>query len=613
MTLIKEFAHHPVGGRLSRFRKNWEKVTQDSWVLQTVQGLRLEFFTVPRYQVIEQPKLDVERSQALSKEVNNLCQKRAIIPTTNDGTGFVSPVFIPKTGEKWRSVINLKALNVYVVAPHFKMESVRSVKGLIQKDDWLTKLDLKDAYLTVPVLPCHQKYLRFCWQGQMWQFAVLPFGLNSAPFIFTKLMKPVVATLRKLGIWVVLYLDDMLIMANSQNKARDHYQWAIYLLKSLGFILNIEKSMWSPRQQVEFLGFRLDSKTMTILLPAQKLTTLLRTRRHLAEKTQASLREISQVLGTMVATHPAILPASLHYRHLERTKTHYLSRGVAFDDLVPLNEDIQSDLKWWIQEANSYKGRPLQITHWDLTIESNASKQGRGASCQGTNTGGPWTATEQLEHINYLEMKAAFLALQSFCTGRPSVSVLLMDNVTAIAFLNKMGGNHSHSLLDLAKEVWMWCIKRKITIHAEHLPGSENIRADWESRHLTDSSDWKLHREIFLSLDKRLGPFSIDLFASRMNTQLPLYCSWRPDPTALAVDALSILWGSHHPYMFPCLHWSLAAWPSFTRRGYRHWLLHQRGPIKFDFHNCWTVWWTPQSSCHQSEILWQAPQVRITH
>ena len=59
--------------------------------------------------------------------------------------------------EKWCPVMNLKALNVHVVAPHFKMESIRSVKEMIQKDDWLTtKLDLKDAYLTVPVLPCHQ-------------------------------------------------------------------------------------------------------------------------------------------------------------------------------------------------------------------------------------------------------------------------------------------------------------------------------------------------------------------------------------------------------------------------------------------------------------------------
>ena len=145
--------------------------------------------------------------------------------------------------------------------------------------------------------------------------------------------------------------------------------------------------MWSPRQQIEFLGFKLDAQTMTISLPAQKLMAMLRTTRRLAEKTQAPLRKTSQILGIMVATHPAILPVPLHYRHLEKIKAHYLSHGFAFDDLVPLNEDIQSDLKWWIQEASFYKGLPLQITHWDLTIVSDTSKQSWGANCQGTNTG----------------------------------------------------------------------------------------------------------------------------------------------------------------------------------------------------------------------------------
>ena len=98
-------------------------------------------------------------------------------------------------------------------------KSIKTVKYLIQKDDWLTKLDLKDAYLSVPVNPCYQKYLKFRWLDQLWQFTVLPFGLNSAPYIFTKLMKPVIATLRKLGIRMVLYLDDMILMANSQEKA----------------------------------------------------------------------------------------------------------------------------------------------------------------------------------------------------------------------------------------------------------------------------------------------------------------------------------------------------------------------------------------------------------
>jgi hypothetical protein len=72
------------------------------------------------------------------------------------------------------------------------MESVRTVKAIIQKGDWLLKLDLKDAYLSVPIHMDHQKYLRFYWESRAWQFRALPFGLSSAPQTFTKLLKPVV-------------------------------------------------------------------------------------------------------------------------------------------------------------------------------------------------------------------------------------------------------------------------------------------------------------------------------------------------------------------------------------------------------------------------------------
>ena len=117
--------------------------------------------------------------------------------------------------------------------------------------------------------------------------------------------------------------------------------------------------------------------------------------------------------------------------------------------------------------------------------------------------------------------------------------------------VSRTGGTYSMRLSDLAVEIWNWCICRNITIHAEHLPGLENVRADWESRHLTDSSDWMLHRDVFRQLESKEGHFSIGLFALRTNTQLPLYCSWRPDPNALAVDAFLITWRDQKPYLFP--------------------------------------------------------------
>lgn len=91
--------------------------------------------------------------------------------------------------------------------------------------------------------------------------------------------------------------------------------------------------------------------------------------------------------------------------------------------------------------------------------------------------------------------------MKSFLSSKRKLKVLLwVDNVTAIAFLNRMGGTHFQKLSDLAVRVWQWCLEREIVIHAEHLPGKDNIRADWESRHVKDSSDWMLTRHNFLQL-----------------------------------------------------------------------------------------------------------------
>ena len=91
------------------------------------------------------------------------------------------------------------------------------------------------------------------------------------------------------------------------------------------------------------------------------------------------------------------------------------------------------------------------------------------------NTGSLWTLQEKSFDINYLELLAAFLALNLFARQETSISILLqMDNVTAIALLNRMGGTHSQSLSRLVVQIWDWCIERNI-LHAEHLPGKQNV------------------------------------------------------------------------------------------------------------------------------------------
>ena len=87
-------------------------------------------------------------------------------------------------------------------------------------------------------------------------------------------------------------------------------------------------------------------------------------------------------------------------------------------------------------------------------LVSDASTWGWGANCEGVTTGGPWTPVEKSHHINYLDLLAAFLSLKSFAANLHAVSILLhLDNITAIAFINRMEGTHSQVLSELALEI----------------------------------------------------------------------------------------------------------------------------------------------------------------
>ena len=116
-----------------------------------------------------------------------------------------------------------------------------------------------------------------------------------------------------------------------------------------------------------------------------------------------------------------------------------------------------------------------------------------------------------------------------------------------------MGGTKSPILTSIAKDLWEYCLGKKITLTAEHLPGILNQTADWESRNVSDIStnSWRLNPKIFAQINLQWGPLEIDLFADRLNAQLEKYMSWKPDPTAVGTDALLANWGGMKAYAFP--------------------------------------------------------------
>ena len=99
------------------------------------------------------------------------------------------------------------------------MKGIHTLKSLVLEGDWLVKVDLKDAYFSVPISQENKKFLCFQFEDKSYQFNCLPFGLASAPLVFTKTLSAALS--QKLGIWMVVYIDNILLMADTKVKARD--------------------------------------------------------------------------------------------------------------------------------------------------------------------------------------------------------------------------------------------------------------------------------------------------------------------------------------------------------------------------------------------------------
>jgi hypothetical protein len=187
-----------------------------------------------------------------------------------------------------------------------------------------------------------------------------------------------------------------------------------------------------------------------------------------------------------------------------------------------------------------------------MTIQTDASCKGWGAVCNNVRIGGLWLTQESHFHINVLELMAIQNAVKSFLQNKSNTHVLIQtDNKTALAYLNRMGGCISQPCSQVAIAIWEWCLERNIFLHAEFIPGKDNLIADWESRHHHDSSSWMLNPHIFQILMNKTQMCTVDLFADRTNAQLTNYMSWFPDPEAIAVNALIQPWDQIKGYAFP--------------------------------------------------------------
>lgn len=265
------------GGRLKYFVTNWSNIDPDSWVLQIVKhGYRIEFTATPPrrglMKVTPIPRVPEQR-RILEEEIHGLLQKGAIrvAPPSLSKRLYRSSFFLtPKKPNTWRPILNLKPLNKRFIKPkRFRMETLATIIPSCSPGLWATTLDLKDAYLHIPIHQDHQRFLSFRYKHTDFIFQALPFGLSTAPRVFTRVARAVLAFLRQGGITLYAYIDDWLILAESEQECRETTSYVIQTLQNLGWIINFDKSNLQPSQTVTYLGAILDFRR-GLAIPTQE-------------------------------------------------------------------------------------------------------------------------------------------------------------------------------------------------------------------------------------------------------------------------------------------------------------------------------------------------------
>ena len=237
--------------------------------------------------------------------------------------------------------------------------------------------DLKSGYHHVDIAEVHQKYLGFSWGDKFYVFTVLPFGLSTACYIFTKILCPLVCYWCELGIKIIVYLDDGIGAATGCQRSLDASRIVSQTLENAGFVVNSDKSVWQPTQQLQWLGFVVDLALGKVEVPQEKLTRLLNMLHGIEQSSShVPARLLASAIGKIISMGLAIGPVS---RFMTRSLYSVLQSRVTWCSALTLTSEAKDELKFWLTSLIDYKSQPIWHSPSAIrVVYSDASDTGFG-------------------------------------------------------------------------------------------------------------------------------------------------------------------------------------------------------------------------------------------
>lgn len=547
----------PVKGRLRERLAFWREIGASRWVLEVLKdGYSLPFILLPQKSFFKNHHSANEDNEFVSQEVSKLLLSGAIAEVKKEDLMVSNPLGVVRNAaRKPRLIVDLRYVNKHLRSCKFKYEDIRSAADLFSKGDWFFKFDYKSGYHHVEILPEHCRFLGFSWffMGQLrfFQFTVLPFGLSTGPYLFTKIQRALVKHWRSKGFRIFTYLDDGAGADQSLDKAVKMSALVRKDIAFSGFIANEEKSQWVPAQSGELLGFIMDLQHGIFQVPARRVEALKQLiATIIAKQFAVSARCLSRMTGSLVSMGLALGPV---VRLWTRSIYSDICRADYWDKPFVMSQEGQSEVLFW-KDNFDCSGYPIwsPSAKVEVLTYSDASGQGWGGfAVQFSDkvARGSWSCADSANSSTFREVKAIRLVLESYSEEVRGKEVLhRTDNKNAETVLSV--GSRNKELHQEAVAVYKLCRELNIRLSVQWVSRDENTEADELSR-IDDPNDYMLDPACFNYIDVSWGPHTVDRFASVQTKQLARYCSRYRNPGCEAVDAFTVSWSKENNWIFP--------------------------------------------------------------
>ena len=216
------------------------------------------------------------------------------------------------------------------------------------------------------------------------------------------MLKPALSYLRERGFIVSAYIDDLYNQGDTFSDCAQNILQTIAIFTKLGFVVHPKKSVLNPSHKITFLGFIINSLTMTVSLSHEKTSALQNLVWKILKAHQVTIRDLAKCLGKIISVFPASFQGPLHYRWLEHDKTAGLrSNKGNFDTKISLSANAKQELLRWHKHI-ACVSKPIWSKEVDLTIHTDSSSKGWGVLYNANTVNGLWSHAESKLHTNVL-------------------------------------------------------------------------------------------------------------------------------------------------------------------------------------------------------------------